>query len=66
MKGEDEMAPEPQSQERKRKIRNEAMALYEMNADDMFRTTGHVVIDSSLGLVTESAPSHSSADPAKH
>ena len=30
---------------------NEAMRLYEMNADDTFERTGRLVIDSSLGLM---------------
>jgi hypothetical protein len=32
-------------------VANEAMRLYEMNADDTFERTGRLVIDSSLGLV---------------
>ncbi|OLZ09840.1 hypothetical protein [Sulfobacillus thermosulfidooxidans] len=34
------------------RIRNEAVFLYDMNADDIFQENGYVVIDSSLGLVT--------------
>jgi hypothetical protein len=30
---------------------NEALVLYEMEADETFRRTGRVVTDSSLGLV---------------
>nr|WP_242848364.1 hypothetical protein [Sulfobacillus thermosulfidooxidans] len=33
------------------RIRNEAVFLYDMNADDIFQSNGYVVIDSSLGLV---------------
>lgn len=33
------------------RVRNEAVALYEMNADEVFDTDRHMVIDSSLGLI---------------
>jgi hypothetical protein len=32
---------------------NEAMRLYEMNVDEVFQATHHVVTDSSLGLVPD-------------
>lgn len=33
------------------RVPNEAVALYEMNADEVLDAAGHVVIDSSLGLI---------------
>ncbi len=38
-------------------VANEAIVLYDMNADEMLHTTGHVVVDSSLGII---------ADPRRH
>lgn len=43
-----------------RRIPNLAVNLYEMNADDVFETTGHVIIDSSLGMLAD-APEEPSA-----
>lgn len=35
------------------RVRNEAIGLYDMNADEIFHETGYVVIDSSLGLMKD-------------
>ncbi len=32
---------------------NEAICLYDMNADEMLHQTGHVVVDSSLGTIVD-------------
>ncbi len=34
-----------------KRVRNEAVFLYEMNADEVFQNMGYIVIDSSLGLI---------------
>ncbi len=65
-KGEDGMLTEPHPAPKQGRPRNEAVALYEMNADEVFRDTGCVVIDSSLGLVLEPAPRRDHVDPAAH
>lgn len=48
----------PHQPHHKARVANEAIGLYDMNVDDVFRAKGYVVIDSSLGLVTESRASH--------
>lgn len=50
------MKPNPNPKPGKRRVRNEAIGLYDMNADEIFHAKGYVVIDSSLGLVQD-APS---------
>lgn len=35
------------------RVHNEAIALYDMNADEMLHKTGHVVVDSSLGIIVD-------------
>ena len=36
---------------RPKRVRNEAVFLYDMNVDDVFQTLGYIVLDSSLGLI---------------
>lgn len=43
--------------QRRAPVANEAIVLYDMNADEMLHMTGHVVVDSSLGII---------ADPRRH
>ncbi|PSR28849.1 MAG: hypothetical protein C7B43_09200 [Sulfobacillus benefaciens] len=38
-----------------KRVPNEAIFLYDMDADDVFLSLGYVVIDSSLGLVAPRA-----------
>lgn len=42
-----------------KRVRNESVSLYDLDADDVLETQGYVVLDSSLGLVkpTTKAPS---------
>ncbi|MCY0909259.1 hypothetical protein [Sulfobacillus sp. hq2] len=44
------------SQRKPGKVRNEAVFLYDMNADDLFESQGYLVIDSSLGMITSPVP----------
>ncbi|MCL4521519.1 MAG: hypothetical protein M1415_08050 [Firmicutes bacterium] len=44
---------ERQGSDGARRVHNEAVALYDMNADDMLHATGHVVADSSLGTILD-------------
>lgn len=48
------------------RVRNEAVLLYDMNADDLFDSQGYVVIDSSLGLIGPAAPPSVHQDSRKH
>lgn len=47
----------------KRRVRNEAVSLYDMNADETLHRDGYVVIDSSLGLLP--GPTTDGAKPSK-
>lgn len=46
--------------------RNESMMLYEMNADEALHLSGHIVIDSSLGLVPLNKDGTPSDAPSRH
>ena len=35
------------------RVHNEAIALYDMDADETLKKTGHIVIDSSLGVIVD-------------
>ncbi len=43
--------PSRRSRPRVGRARNWVIRLYDMNADEVFARTGHLVIDSSLGLL---------------
>ncbi len=47
-------------------VRNEAVFLYDMNADDIFADRGYVVIDSSLGLIGPRAANPQVHRPEHH
>ncbi len=52
------------------RIRNQAVDLYEINADDLLQSEGFVIIDSSLGVMRESGSrpprSHFTKDGPTH
>ncbi|MBX5467460.1 MAG: hypothetical protein K6U14_08225 [Firmicutes bacterium] len=50
--------------ERARRVRNESVWLYDMNADQLLAETGYVVIDSSLGVVATAPVPTGGADSA--
>jgi hypothetical protein len=44
---------EAKATESLRQVPNESVALYDMNADDLLEQTGHLVVDSSLGIIVD-------------